>query len=327
MNKPLIALVCLWLSLESRGLAEAQFPTSQAIERKIAFWQKIFTRYGSQQLVLHDKQDPRLILGVIAIPDFGSTPAYREERDDRIDLITERYADALADFAGRGPSAQALSPLHRRLWNLYAKIPDARQRLLLGEIELRTQGGLADTFVQAYSTSELYLPRMEKIFKSHGLPPELTRIVFVESMWNLKARSKVGASGIWQLMPAAARPYIKVTRQRDDRNSPLLATQAAVRILKSNYALLGTWPLAITAYNHGLGGMRRAVEQTGSRDLDDVIERYESPSFGFASQNFYAEFVAALRTHKAMKLGRIKDKDRPKSRIKVAVEAESSKAR
>jgi membrane-bound lytic murein transglycosylase D len=99
----------------------------------------------------------------------------------------------------------------------------------------------------------------------------------------------------------------------DQRNSPFLATEAAAKILKNNHAVLKSWPLAITAYNHGLNGMKRAVAQTGTRDLHTIVTSYESPSFGFASRNFYAEFVAAKRIYEKHK-SRQASKDLAKER-------------
>jgi membrane-bound lytic murein transglycosylase D len=74
---------------------------------------------------------------------------------------------------------------------------------------------------------------------------------------------------------------------------PIISTQAAAKLLQMNYRQLGSWPLALTAYNHGTAGVSRAVRATGSRDLCTIIERYQSRSFRFASSNFYAQFLAA----------------------------------
>jgi membrane-bound lytic murein transglycosylase D len=82
-----------------------------------------------------------------------------------------------------------------------------------------------------------------------------------------------------------------ISRRTDVR----VATTAAAKLLAQNYAETKSWPLALTAYNHGLAGVMRAVRQTGSRDLCVIIDRYESPSFRFASSNFYAQFLAARR--------------------------------
>ena len=69
----------------------------------------------------------------------------------------------------------------------------------------------------------------------------------------------------------------------------------AARLLEQNRRVTGSWPLAITAYNHGASGMRRAVRKLGSQDIAVISQKYKSRSFGFASRNFYAEFLAALR--------------------------------
>jgi membrane-bound lytic murein transglycosylase D len=80
----------------------------------------------------------------------------------------------------------------------------------------------------------------------------------------------------------------------DERNDPWIATIAASRLLRANYERTRSWPLALTGYNHGIGGMERAARQLGTRDMATIIERYKSRSFGFASRNFYCEFLAAL---------------------------------
>jgi membrane-bound lytic murein transglycosylase D len=72
-----------------------------------------------------------------------------------------------------------------------------------------------------------------------------------------------------------------------------VSTIAAAKLLRQNFEKTRSWPLALTAYNHGLNGVLRAVRITGSRDLCEIIERYNSPSFRFASSNFYAQFLAA----------------------------------
>jgi membrane-bound lytic murein transglycosylase D len=80
----------------------------------------------------------------------------------------------------------------------------------------------------------------------------------------------------------------------DERLDPLVATRAAAKFLRENYEMLGTWPLAVMAYNHGPGGIARAVRTLGTRDHSEIILRYDGPRFKFASRNFYPEFLAAL---------------------------------
>ena len=100
--------------------------------------------------------------------------------------------------------------------------------------------------------------------------------------------------GLWQFMPGTGRRFMRVDDIVDERLDPFRSTEAAAKLLLYNYRTLGSWPLAITAYNHGTGGMRRAREQLGTDDFAVIARRYQSRSFGFASRNFYPSFLAAL---------------------------------
>jgi membrane-bound lytic murein transglycosylase D len=100
---------------------------------------------------------------------------------------------------------------------------------------LRFQLGQKDRFLDGLYQSGRFLSFMEDIFKKEGMPLELTRLPFVESSFNIRARSKVGASGIWQFMRSTARLFIKLSPAIDERNDPLRATEAAARLLRYNF--------------------------------------------------------------------------------------------
>ena len=126
------------------------------------------------------------------------------------------------------------------------------------------------------------------------MPIELTRLPHIESSFENRALSKVGAAGMWRIMPATGRRYLRVGGGVDERLHIPTATRAAAQILRENYERLGNWPLAITAYNHGANGMLQAVDTMDTTDFGIIVQRYRGPLFGFASRNFYAEFLAAL---------------------------------
>ena len=84
--------------------------------------------------------------------------------------------------------------------------------------------------------------------------------------------------------------------RHDDRLNPTRETEAAAKLLRSNYETLGDWPLAITAYNYGTAGTATAAEQCGG-DYCKILQTYNGPHFGFAVKNYYAEFLAALQVH------------------------------
>jgi membrane-bound lytic murein transglycosylase D len=97
---------------------------------------------------------------------------------------------------------------------------------------------------------------------------------------------------MWQFMPYTGKRFMRISRYIDERRSPLKAALAAARLLKANYKQLGAWPLAVTAYNHGPGGMSRAKKRHGTEDLGYIIKNYKGKAFGFASKNFYGELLA-----------------------------------
>ena len=166
------------------------------------------------------------------------------------------------------------------------------------EERIRSQRGIKSRFAEGLVRSGRYIEQMQQIFRAEGLPTELTYLPLVESSFNIHARSRAGAVGMWQFMPSTGRRFLRIDRHLDERRDPLESTRAAALFLKENYEALGNWPLAITAYNHGPEGVGRAVAQVESDDLMELIRNYESRTWGFASTNFYAEFLAAVEIAK-----------------------------
>lgn len=158
---------------------------------------------------------------------------------------------------------------------------------------VRFQLGQSDMFRNAWVESGKYLDEMEDVFKEKNLPPDLARLPFVESSFHVFAMSKVGAAGLWQFMRSTGKMYLKITPYVDERFDPVRATAAASELLKHNYEALESWPLALIAYNHGRRGMLKAILEVGSNDVAEIVEKYRSRTFGFASKNFYFEFKAA----------------------------------
>ena len=171
-------------------------------------------------------------------------------------------------------------------------------RVLSAVEDMRFQLGQSDRFREGLVRSGLWQAHIEQTLADLGLPPELGVLPHVESSFNAAAYSKAGAAGMWQFMRSTGRRYMRIDSAVDDRMDPFRSTEAAAQLLSFNYRLLGTWPLALTAYNHGAEGMRRAKEQVGTDDIVMVVRNYHSPSFGFASRNYYVSFLAALTVDK-----------------------------
>jgi membrane-bound lytic murein transglycosylase D len=159
---------------------------------------------------------------------------------------------------------------------------------------IRFQLGQADRFKEGLIRSSTWETHIAETFANRGLPPELAVLPHVESSFNAAAYSKVGAAGLWQFMRSTGRRYMRVDDAVDERLDPYRATEAAAQLLAYNYRVLGSWPLALTAYNHGAAGMRRARETVGTDDFVKINRTYNSRTFGFASRNFFPSFLAAL---------------------------------
>jgi membrane-bound lytic murein transglycosylase D len=286
--------------------AAALFPVPAEIRPAVAFWTDIYARYSTEQTVLHDQERLDVVYGVLDFAELGRTPLSEWQRastrTNSEELEKERIRNLLRDIALNADRPERLTPEQRRIHALFP--PDDNgfrvtgARFLDAADRVRGQVGQRDRFIDGLRTGGRYLPEIERIFEQEGVPVELTRLPFVESMFNLGARSSVGASGIWQFMRSTGRMYLRVDDLVDERNDPLLAARGAARLLADNFADLKAWPLAITAYNHGKYGMLRAVNQTGSRDIGTIVREYRGPAFGFASRNFYAEFLAALHVER-----------------------------
>jgi len=163
---------------------------------------------------------------------------------------------------------------------------------------IKAQRGIKERTAAGLKRSGRHIAQMQQIFRDRGLPVELTYLPVVESSYDINARSNVGALGMWQFMRATGKQYMRVDRSIDERRDPIESTRAAALFLQQAYDTLGSWPLAITAYNFGPGGMTRAVAAIESDNLVELISQYNHPYWGFAPKNFYAEFLAAVEIGK-----------------------------
>ncbi len=270
-RSPAIWTAPQWFQPDTKSYNSKTFSVPESLKPEVDFWIKIYTKYTTLQGVFHYSGDTEIILGELDLSQVYANQNWsliRKEKESEI--IIRRQKKILAQKF---------------------KIKDIKK--------IRLQMGLRDRMQEAIRISGRYLPMMEKIFVENKLPLELTRVVFVESSFNIFAGSKVGASGLWQIMPRVARPSKYISEAQDLRNHPVYATQLAAKILKQNYQILKSWPLAVTAYNHGVGSLGKLIKKYKSNDIAFLIDNVASKkSFGFASRSFYATYLAALHVER-----------------------------
>lgn len=301
---------------EGRKLTHYNFEVPPDIKHAVDFWKLVYSKYDRRHEVFHDTKNLRVIYSVLDFSDIydsaSLSPSERRAlRKERIQGEKNRIGAMLLKLHQGDYTLGQLNSEERRIYDLFQDDPDPMKFLSASEDgRIRSQTGIQDKFTAGLEASGQYLEEIEDIFSSYGVPVEITRLVFVESMFNMKARSKVGASGIWQFMPSTGRLYVNIDSVADERNDPIMASHAAARLLKANYEALGSWPLAINAYNSGRGTLQRAINVLGTSDIATIILNYSGGVYGFASRNFFPCFLAALdlANHYPKHFGKLKIK-------------------
>lgn len=285
-------LLCLLLGLAAGARAEpTALPRPAALEPAVGFWSRVFSEVDTRSGFLHDDRHLNVVYQTLRWSgdlDRGARQAMVEPQRLAIQNILLRLADGDADTS---------DPQVRRVRALWQGASPTQLREAAGRV--RFQLGQADRFASALYRSGTWEDHIRRTLGQYGVPQEIGALPYVESGFDPMAGSHVGAAGLWQFMASTGRQFLRIDNFVDERYDPHAATVAAAKLLRGNHDALGTWPLALTAYNHGRAGMRRAVNSMGTDDIATLIERYDGPSFGFASRNFYPTFLAALELSSA----------------------------
>jgi membrane-bound lytic murein transglycosylase D len=257
------------------------------LEPDVRFWIRVYTEVTTEQGLLHDDWYLGLVYEVLRF-DPADSPRQRERI---VEQAKARYAALLRRFAAG--DTDNLTEHERRILHAFGeKTTPAQYREAVERI--RFQLGQADRFHEGLIRAQAYEASISRVLADRGVPAEIGALPHVESSFNPAAYSRVGAAGLWQFMPGTARRYMRVDGVVDQRLDPYSATEAAANLMLYNYRLLGSWPLAVTAYNHGPGGLRHAQDELGTSNIAVIVKRYQGATFGFASRNFYVAFLAAL---------------------------------
>jgi membrane-bound lytic murein transglycosylase D len=280
------ALCVLALTALTAVAADDPIPRPPGLERDVQFWVRVYSEVNTNGGFLHDERN----LGVVYETLRFAQSTSPRERQKTIDDVRDKYIASLRRIASASGDLPPEDQRIRELWGAEG----TPARLLEATKQIRFQLGQSDRFREGLIRAGAWEAHIAEVFANRGLPAELAVLPHVESSFNPAAYSKVGAAGLWQFMRSTGRRYMRIDNSVDDRMDPFRSTDAAAQLLAYNYRVLGTWPLALTAYNHGAAGMRRAKLAQGTDDIAQIVRHHKSPSFGFASRNFYVSFLAAL---------------------------------
>jgi len=287
------------------------FPVYPVIRDNVRFWERVYDTYSTRQGILHDKDDLTLIYGVIDLMNWELPGSGRINRR-LIKTARRRYKAILTHLARGG------APRTKEEKKIAALLKQRKLSAGRARDNIRLQIGQKDRFRQGVIRSGAWIRDIQAIFQAHQLPVELAYLPHVESSFNPRAHSKAGAVGLWQFTRSTGRAYLTIDQAVDERYDPYLSSNAAARLLRDNYRELGTWPLALTAYNYGLPGMKRALARKGS--YEKIFRQHRTRLFKFASRNFYSEFVAAVRVARKLEKDPGLIMDRPEATLTIRME-------
>lgn len=277
-------------SYRDGGESGGTLPQSPAIADNVGFWRNVYAVWGRGDVAIHDDEYLGAVYEVVELPGeiFGG---YTPSQQQLVQARKAHYQWRLQALESKIASGRSLSREERALQD---KLVAAGGRAAIrgASDRVRAQRGLRERFRRGLEISGRYETVFRDIMRNHGVPEDIAYLPHVESSYQLNARSAVGAAGVWQFMPATGREYMMVTSAVDERLDPVVAADAAARYLAGAYRRLGSWPLAITSYNHGVGGMEKARALYGD-DIGTIVRHYKGKAFGFSSRNFYASFLAA----------------------------------
>jgi len=288
----------------------SDFGIPKGMEAQVRFWLRIYTEFSSRQAVLFDEEHPEVIYEVVDFRNLARTARNRAAYEIvSRQVLKERltaYRNAFSALRGQGSSAR-LAPEIRNISRARQNLRHAH-RLDDLQKNLRVQWGQRDQVIEGLQASAPYRGRMDHVFEAMRLPRELTLLALVESSFNTRALSRTGAAGVWQFMPLSGAEFMVVRGDKgiDERISPIKSTVAAARLLQRNLKILGSWPSAISAYNNGhskwLRVSKRDREAPGRLLTQCARDKGLPAKLGFASRNYYAEFLALLRAERYQEL-------------------------
>ena len=293
MKKKKIAMMVVWsislvsaLHLDFAHAYPDPFPIYPGIVANVRFWIDVYSKFPTTKGIIHDNSDLSIVYGVIdllAPEKHGAS----KENGKRIKIAKEKYRVILEQLSKTPPSQNIETQEIAALF-----VPNSSPSIYRKAMQnIRCQIGQKDRFEEGLARSSPYVDKIKEIFRSYGLPEDLAYLPHVESSFNPKAYSKAGAAGIWQFTRSTGKKFMKVGRGVDERRDPIRSSKAAAQLLEQNYRILRSWPLAITAYNHGISGLSKARRTKGSEEA--IFSDYSTRRFQFASRNFYSEFLAA----------------------------------
>jgi len=223
----------------------------------------------------------------IATTPAGPSQAELTDLQSRLSALFDATRQDLDDVPVEPGNEADASVLNAKAIDALGSIEPEDHELVTKWIDFFMGAGRS-TFERWLKRSGRYMDLFRSVLQREGLPPDLVHLVFVESGFNLNARSVSAAVGPWQFVRSTGKLFgLTVDQWVDERKDPEKATVAAARYLKHLYGIFGDWPLALASYNAGEGTVLRAIKAQGTTNYWDL-------KLPRATEDYVPEFMAAL---------------------------------
>ena len=209
----------------------------------------------------------------LPLVDMAEEPAFFEENPPEEVHLFSRPLRTIAPSEPERPSSRLPAPY--RASNSLLLLPGALENSLTQHyIRYYSSPAGQASLAAIMGRAGPYLAFIRSKIAEMDLPPELIYLPVIESAYLATAVSRSGAAGLWQFMSNSIAPFdIRLTEWVDERRDFWKSTEGALRKLRGNYRYFNDWPLALAAYNAGLGGLNRLIQQSGVRDYWVLAER------------------------------------------------------
>ncbi len=264
---------------------DAAFTADKFILDQAAIMVELYYRMDEDEALFFDPLEPQVVFGKTSLRNLDE-----DQASDSLNLALKAMRNHVHMVIAAGAEAWRAVP-EIQSW----EIPEDwdAEEVLASADRMAYRRGMRRTFRRSLENSFAFAPQLDSVLKAHGLPTRLKYLPHVESRFQSDAQSPAGAVGLWQLMKSFAGPDLVIDNRMDQRLDPKASTIAAARFLKRCQRDLGSWPLALMAYNNGLGKIQNAIDATGSDEPVDIIRNFSEARFGSVSRNYYAMFLAA----------------------------------
>ena len=259
------------LTAQDEGRKQTSMPKINRLEVEKLLPGRVVTATGgnstNQQSAISDS-DTLDLIGLPA-PDEDLNEFFSEKMDSLVNTWYVKNAfkiDSLeVDVSGFYPTNVPDSVYISRLKDIEEVVDLSYNNVVRNFIKLYTEKR-RDQVEMMLGMAEYYYPKFEEILDKHDMPLDLRHLPIIESALNPVARSRMGATGLWQFMFGTAREMdLEITSFVDERRDPVASTEAAVKYFKRLYDRYGNWHLAIAAYNCGPGNVNRAIRRAGGK--------------------------------------------------------------